>query len=460
MLYLRQSKARDDSISLEIQEAQARAHCARQGYAVQEPPIVDEGVSGYRDWRRRPAFPQVFEVDAEVVVVYRWSRLSRRRLDQVQIISDLEAKGRRVESAVEPTDPSTAGGRLARDQMLLIAAFESDVKSEQWKEALARRHSRGLPKNGLLRYGYLSQGKGLPLAPDPDTAPVLRELYLRYAAGAGFQSLVSDLNSRGVRTRRGGEWQVHSLVRMLDSGFGAGLLIESSTGRHHRGAHEPVITPDEWTAYLDARQLRRAVPTKARSPRWALSSIARCGLCGSPLTVTTYDSPKSQVRCTGYVNRRTCSGVWMNRRTLENLVEFFLVGWQADALSAVLTAERTEQATAAQSTAERLEADLTGVQAALGRLATRYARDLIDDDAYSAAQADLTRDRDRLAGELVTARAEVNRLRPVQDPLRDPGSLTPGEFGQAVGRVLRRFEVTKKTVRFVPVVGEATVWER
>ena len=167
-LYLRQSRARDDSISLEIQEAECRAHCARRGYDVGRV-VVDEGVSGYRDWRERPNFGQLLDGDAEVLVVYRWSRLSRRRLDQAQLIDTLERAGKRVESAVEPVDPSTAGGRLGRDQMLLIAAYESDVKSEQWKEALNRRSANGLPKNGLPRFGYVKDGKAF--VPDPVTGP-------------------------------------------------------------------------------------------------------------------------------------------------------------------------------------------------------------------------------------------------------------------------------------------------
>lgn len=118
-LYLRQSKARDDSISLEIQEAQCRLHAQRQGYTVRNV-IVDEGLSAYSDWTKRPPFPSLLNDTADVIVVYRWSRLSRRRLDQadlIDLIDLIEKAGSRVESAVEPVDPSTAGGRIGRDQI-------------------------------------------------------------------------------------------------------------------------------------------------------------------------------------------------------------------------------------------------------------------------------------------------------------------------------------------------------
>lgn len=462
MLYLRQSKEREDSTSIEDQERLCRGYCLEKGYEVVEV-LTDRDTSASEiPWRKRGNFPRVFDLDVDVLVIYRWDRLSRDDFDQVEILKKWGALQREVEAQAEPIDTSTASGMLHRSMVLMFAAHEARVKSERWKEALGRRHARGLPKNGLLRYGYVSQGKGLPLVQDPDTAPVLAELYRRYAQGAGFQALVMDLNQRGITTRKGGAWGVHSLIRMLDSGYGAGLLYETATKQHHPGVHEPVISKAEWQAYLDARKVRRALPSKVRSPRWALSGIARCGVCGASLAVSSYDETKkkSQVRCTAYVSRRTCTGVWMNRLQLENTVEFWLVGWYQDDLAAVLSTERSDQADRARSHAESLERALTAAQGALSRLAVKYGRDLIDDEAYSAAQGELTRERDRLGDELTSARQEVVRLGPIGNPVDDPGDLSPGEWGVAVGRVLRRVEVTKTSVKFIPVVGDPTTWDR
>lgn len=461
-LYLRQSKARDDSISLELQEAACRAYCERMGYDV-KAVVSEEGVSGYRKWETRPRFREVLQSGADVTVVYRWSRLSRRRLDQLHLIEKLG----RVESASESVDVSTAGGRFSRDLLLGVAAFESDVKSEQFKEALARRVAAGLPKNGMPRFGY-AKGDDGRYSPDPETGPVLADLYRRYAAGAGFQALCMDLNARGVTTTRGTPWQVQSLLRTMDSGFGAGLLVMDRRSKPAGGedswlpgAHEPVVTADEWEAYRAARARRRVEPPRRRTAKWHLSGLAVCGLCGSRLVVNSYDSAKSQAVCSEYKARRTCAGTWMNRVDLEKEVAVWL-GGRADRLAAELPQRDAERAAALQAR-DRAQGSLDGAVRALGRLAADRARGLLDDDGYRGAQAELLAERAEAEGYLTAAREEVERLAPPEDALaalESAPAMTPGEFGALIGRVLRRVEVAKGGLAFVPVVGEPEDYAR
>lgn len=459
LIYLRQSKAKHDSISLEIQEAEARAYCARQGYTVR-CVVPEEGVSGFSDWRKRPRFGrEVVEAEGvDVVVVYRWSRLSRRRLDQHQLIDLLEKSGKRVESAVEPVDTSTAGGRFSRDQMMSMAAFESDVKSEQWREALRRRAENGLPKNGMPRYGYVKAGKGFE--PDPVTGPILAELYRRYTAGAGFQALVKDLNARGLKTTRGGSWTAQTLLRTLDSGFGAGLLIQdkrSGAPGYLPGAHQAVITAEEWAGYQRARGKRKVAAPARRTVRWHLAGIAVCGLCGKGLAVNKYDAPNSTVLCTGYVSGRTCEGVWLNRHYFEGRVGVWLGGMLEELAS--LGPAREAELVAAQAVLESAERALEDAQSALGRLAGALARGVLDEDAYAAAQVELVAERDAAARQVTRAREDVERLAPVGadalDRLGAQRDVTPGEWGRQLAGVFRRIEVHPDRLVMVPVVGEA-----
>jgi DNA invertase Pin-like site-specific DNA recombinase len=445
-LYLRQSHARDDSISLEIQETTGRAYATQRGYTVRRV-VVDEGVSGYSTWERRPNFPSLLEDPADVIVVYRWSRLSRKRLDQVNLIDLLEKAGTRVESAVEPVDPSTAGGRLGRDQMLLIAAFESDVKSEQWKEALARRVSKGLPKNGGPRYGY-EKGDDGKYYPSDTTGPILREAYLRYTAGAGFQALCKDLNDRGVTTNKGKPWGVQSLARALDSGFGAGLLIngKGDAVTYADGAQEPVITKDEWEAYRTARASRAKQSPRRRTAMWHLAGLAVCGRCGGRV-IKNGDN----VLCSAYHSTRTCDGVWVRKAWLETRVAFWLAGHLED------LPERDVTNAEAENVVVGLENDLAGVLDALGRLGVQLATGDMDPDAYRGAQTILTERREAITRALVEARAERDRLAPItRDEFSrlEVGDVTPGEWNGLLARVIRRVEVHADRLAIVPVAGE------
>jgi DNA invertase Pin-like site-specific DNA recombinase len=431
---------------LEIQETTGRAYATQRGYTVRRV-VVDEGVSGYRDWAKRPNFPSLLDDPADVIVVYRWSRLSRKRLDQVNLIDLLEKAGTRVESAVEPVDPSTAGGRLGRDQMLLIAAFESDVKSEQWKEALSRRVANGLPKNGGPRYGF-AKGEDGSYSPDPVTGPILRELYLRYTAGAGFQTLCKDLNDRGITTNKGKAWGVQSLSRALDSGFAAGLLIngKGDAVTYTKGAQEALITEDEWTAYRTARESRAKQTPRRRTAGWHMAGLATCGRCGGRVIKNG-----ANVLCSAYHSTRSCDGVWVRKAWLETRVAFWLAGHLED------LPETTTGSADAENVVRQLEGDLAGVLEALGRLGVLFATGEMDADAYKGAQATLTEKREAITRALVDARAERDRLAPVtRDEFArlDVGDISPGEWNALLGRVLRRAEVHADRLVIVPVVGE------
>jgi site-specific DNA recombinase len=69
----------------------------------------------------------------------------------------------------------------------------------------------------------------------------------------------------------------------LDAGFGAGLIIVH--GQKQAGAHEPVITQDEWGAYLRVRALRKPLRSYERQD-YLLTDMVRC-FCGAELTIRT-----------------------------------------------------------------------------------------------------------------------------------------------------------------------------
>ena len=153
VLYLRQSTYREESISLELQETAGRDHAARQGYVVVDV-LADPGISG-RTWRR-PAVQAAMDMleggRADVIVLWRWSRLSRNRKDWALAADRADVAGGRIESATEPNDV-TAAGRFARGVMTEMAAFESERIGEQWREVQASRVARGLPRAGSCRGG-------------------------------------------------------------------------------------------------------------------------------------------------------------------------------------------------------------------------------------------------------------------------------------------------------------------
>src|SRR5699024_5935988 len=146
VIYKRQSTAREESISLELQETACRDYAARHGYTVVAVE-ADPGISG-RTFARpgvQAVMAMVERGEADVILLWKWSRLSRNRLDWYQAADKAQQAGGRIESATEPIDTSTSIGRLSRGMMIEIAAFGSERAGDQWREAHERRVRTGRP---------------------------------------------------------------------------------------------------------------------------------------------------------------------------------------------------------------------------------------------------------------------------------------------------------------------------
>ena len=410
VLYLRQSVSRDDSVSLELQETAGRDYCRRMGYHV---VIVesDPGISG-RTWKR-PAVQRVVQMvqdgQADIVVLWKWSRLSRSRRDWAVALDMVEAAGGRVESATEPVDVATSTGRLARGVLAEFAAFESERIGEVWREVHASRRSKGLPAQGGDRFGYLRDGD--TYMPDPATSVVLSSMYARYVAGAGFVAIADELNRAGVPTLSGGPWSRSRVTRVLDSGFGAGQLVH---GRGSRaawvpGAHPPVVDAKVWAAYQQARRHRQAEPPAVTEPVYVLSGLIRCGDCGAPMHATRLGSGQAGYGyiCSRWAQTRQGRCVTVTRAKAERAVLEHLrglVGAVEDA--AARHAARASAQTVARADAVALARQVTRLEERLHKLTVGWTDGLVPDEAYRAARDELSGDRDRAQAELLRLEQE------------------------------------------------------
>lgn len=391
VLYLRQSTYREESISLELQETAGREYCARQGYEVVDV-LADPGISG-RTWKRpavQRAMTMLEEREADVVVLWRWSRLSRSRKDWALAADRADVAGGRIESATEPNDV-TAAGRFARGVMTELAAFESERIGEQWKEVQAARVARGLPHSGRPRFGYQRDETTGEFRPDPVTAPVLADLYRRYLAGDGLVALTRHLLELGHPSPYSGKPFTHrGVASQLDSGFAAGLLQVG--GQHVRGAHDAVIDEATWRAYRLERQRRATVPPRLRgavaSP---LSGVARCTTCGSTLALQRHGvrGARPRFRCS-YLTCESRVSILADR--LEQTVLDWLptVADEVDQQAARAAARGADQRVALT----RAQTVVQEADEALARLTVAHARGLVPETAFVAARDELVGERD------------------------------------------------------------------
>lgn len=414
---VRVSKARDDMVSPELQDAAIDAFEARRGLVtVARLEGLDESGSGAgsRWWAKLDeAIGYVERGEADAIVAWKFSRAARHRLRWAVAVDRVESAGGQLLSATEDIDTTTSTGRFTRGMLAEIAAWEAERIGEGWREAHARRRRMGRPAQGGDRFGYLRDGD--TYLPDPVTGPVLAQMYADYIGGRGFARIGFALNDRGIRTLAGGVWARDRVTAVMDSGFAAGLIRQ---GRRRRstylpGAHEPIIDEATWETYLAVRRRRAPVPARTVEPRYPLTGLIVCGDCLAPMHPTRLGVGAGHgYQCSTWAQKGGCRCVTVTRAKAERAAKEHIAMWAADVEArAELIDVRARAHADAQAQIRAARRDLAAAERALEKAAHGWATERIDDRTYAETRGRLADDRDvaqkRLdeATELEAARA-------------------------------------------------------
>ncbi|WP_449278038.1 recombinase family protein [Leucobacter sp. GX24907] len=441
VLYLRQSVARDDSISIELQEIAGRDYCAAHGYEVVAIE-VDEGISG-RTWVKRPAVQRVMEMieqrAADVIVLWKWSRLSRNRRDWAVAADRVDVAGGRIESATEPIDTGTASGRFARGVMTEYAAFQSEQIGEQWAEVRARRFSLGLPPTGSVPWGWVS--KKTHIEPHPDRAPHVVQMYRMYLdEGRGFTYISAHLNRVGANTINGRDWIPATVRKLLDSPIHAGYV--EYHGEVKSGAHDGIISEGDWARYQRMRRDRH-VPMKPRVSKHLLSSmvVCHCGRKRYGNTAVSRHDPET------FYSSYVCPSTVPHPPQAKTIAT-----WRVD--DAVVRAAKSKNVradlTASETPRTDLEAIAREIVAAERRLVTltgHLVSGLVPEAAYRAT-------RDKLEAELTRLQADLGLAE--RDHAIDPSHYLTGL--ERIAEEWDTLQVEEKQALLRTVIDSVTIY--
>jgi DNA invertase Pin-like site-specific DNA recombinase len=295
--YLRVSAAkghkRGASVGQQHQENERAA--ATHGFELAEPYREPEAVSASRYSRKaREAYLQLIEdietgaFGADLLVMWESSRGSRRTGEWVDLIDICAAKAIRI---FVTTHGRMYDPRNARDRRSLL---EDAIDSEYESAKISARVTRGLAANaaagkphGRTPYGYRRiyderSGALIRQEPDPATAPNVVELFDRVRLGDSIKSIQRDWDSRGIRNASGRPFGDAHLRGLLDQR--AYIGEREHNGTIYEASWEPLISRHLWQAVRAIVSAPGRVTNRPARARYHVSMIARCGVCGGPLT--------------------------------------------------------------------------------------------------------------------------------------------------------------------------------
>ena len=301
-IYVRVSRkgARENLIAPEDQEREARRFAEAEGIRLSGVVLEDIDKSGGTLERPglREARSRVEEGASGGIIVAYLSRLSRETRQGLALLEEITAAGGAVYAPNLP-DYTTADGKMLTTIQLAVDTGYRERKGEELERAKENAIANGVPIVTRPAVGYRRRSKDdRRLAPDPDVAPLVHEVFERRAAGEGPAALGAFLTENGVKTSQGSKtWSKAAIYNLLRNRV---YLGELAYGRDRRfvnaTAHEPLVDVALWQA-AQGNGARRLAPARSEASPFLVTGLARCAGCRYCLQATRTSRGVRIYRC-------------------------------------------------------------------------------------------------------------------------------------------------------------------
>lgn len=355
----------------------------------------------------------------DALAVYNISRFGRNVLESLKFLNWLADRGVTILSATEHIDTSTPSGRWMLTNMLAIAEMRSDEIGGEWSRTISQRAGAG-KHHGRPPTGYVKD-EGGRLVPDPVIGPAVADVLTGYADGGENRALRARLQAlTGLRIHTA------TLKNMLRNRTYLGIVHVRGQGGlvEVAGAHQPLIDVQTWER-IQVRLARDSkMPARVTEPKYALSGLARCGLCDGP---ANHRPDKARRAAPGKVRvfcGRRWDGVGPDRCAGCGAMDVELV--EAAVLERLRVhlselrgdvgahAARLARASRAGLDAASVEAELGATRRAMAKATERWAREQLSDDTYEATMKSLRDSEGALAVSLAGLRETAAMPEPGQ----------------------------------------------
>ena len=277
VIYARYSSDSQREESIEGQLRECTEYAERNGITVLRS-YIDRALSART--ADRPEFQNMIK-DSEqklfdVVLIWKIDRFSRDRYDSAHYKRILKKNGVKVISVKENISDGPEG--IILESMLEgYAEYYSAELSEKIHRGQKENALKGRNNGGGIPLGYLL-GSDQKLVIDPVTAPLVREIFQRYADGEIVRTIVEDFNKRGLKTKSGKPFSPNSFNRILKN-------------RKYIGEYQyqdvvipggvPAILSDDLFYQVQARleKNKRAPATAKADIDYLLTTKLFCGYC-------------------------------------------------------------------------------------------------------------------------------------------------------------------------------------
>lgn len=387
------------------QEKECRALAKERGFQIVEV-FTDTDLSAYRKGVVRPQYEAMLEAMADGafdgVVVWKLDRLVRRIVEFSRFWAVASKHDVALVSKSDSYLDTTTGIGLGIVYMIVgLAQQESDNTSTRLKAKEREQAQAGIAKRGGKKaYGINEDWTKVVKA----EAAVLKDAAERIINGETLNSIVTDLNARGVKSATGRRWNRRSLQNVLRQARLFGW----------REMHGELVAKGTWPAILDeatGRKLRELIPPTNRAPageaqprearKYLLSGLLECS-CGKRLKGSTSNNSRWLRYTCPSSSAGGCGGTSVDRAQADaEIVDMVLDRLNSPNVTAMLRSRKKGNRDGRDAT---LLAELAALGERSAELAVEFASGGLPAKAYTAATQEIEKTSRRLNNELAMIR--------------------------------------------------------
>lgn len=419
--------------SIEAQIRAIKKYCDDQGFVLLTT-FADRGVSAKSD--DRPEFQRMIsracEGDVNAVIVHKLDRFARNRYDSAHYRSILKKHNVKLLSVLENLQDTP-------ESVIMESLIEG--MNEYYSLNLSREVRKGLAENA---YSARTTGGPPPLgySVDPETkkfiindfeAEAVRLIFDMYLHEHSYTEIITALNSKGYKTRRGVPFAKNSLYEILKNERYTGVYIyvkdttKNAKGKYtrHGATYDPnvviripggmpaIISEEVFNQVREKMMHRQHTSAKfSAKQEYLLSGKVFCGECGSPYAGNSRRASATpplyvSYKCTRRNQRNDkCKNPEINREKIEQAVlqKLSRMIFNPDVLPALVQRYNeymAEKSGNAKNMVESLKKELASVETKIDKTV-----DLLIETGSAAIKLKLA----ELEERKITLSAEVSRL--------------------------------------------------
>jgi DNA invertase Pin-like site-specific DNA recombinase len=230
---------------LDVQRTAIQKYAADNGIIL-EKIFCDAGISGTQE--SRPELDALLLetiTEGDIIIVHNTSRLWRSIFAQATVMKAVIQAKANIISIDEPNfdvykyqqDPENF---MITGMLGMLDQWERMTIARKLARGRTNKANRGDKPSGVCPYGYRYTADKKHVEPDPAEAPIVKQIFSEGQKGTSLQKIADMLNEKGIKTRKGNDWQRGNLHLIVHNNFYTGIVTHQ--GMTIPGNHEPLIS--------------------------------------------------------------------------------------------------------------------------------------------------------------------------------------------------------------------------